>query len=83
MNVTSQNQGDNAFYNTAMYSYGYEDLARYGNYIYQPGFGYMWRPYYESTYWDPFQNGAWMWYPQYNNYVFVSAYPWGWRQLAY
>jgi uncharacterized protein DUF6600/FecR-like protein len=83
MTVTNQNLGYNAVYNTAMYSYGYEDLARYGNYIYEPGFGYVWRPYYESAYWDPFQNGAWMWYPQYNNYVFVSAYPWGWRPFHY
>jgi len=34
MTVTNQNLGYNAVYNTAMYSYGYEDLARYGNYIY-------------------------------------------------
>jgi hypothetical protein len=83
MTVNSQNLGYNAVYNTAMNLYGYADLARYGNYTFVPGFGYVWRPYYESAYWDPFQNGAWMWYPQYNNYVFVSAYPWGWQPFHY
>jgi hypothetical protein len=60
-----------------------QDLSQYGSYIFAPGFGYMWRPYYESVNWNPFQDGLWVFYPQYNNYMFVSAYPWGWQPYHY
>ena len=83
LTATSQSLGYNAAYSTSMYSYGLQDLSQYGSYINAPGFGYMWRPYYESAAWDPFQNGQWIWYPRYNNYIFVSSYPWGWRPYHY
>ena len=32
--------------------------------------------------WDPFMNGAWMWYPG-SGYTWVSSYPWGWMPYRY
>jgi FecR protein len=59
------------------YRYGVSDLNYYGNYYNVPGYGYMWRPYFVGAGWDPFLDGAWMWYPGFG-YSWVSAYPWGW-----
>ncbi len=79
----NQNLAYASAYSTAYsYSYGLSDLSRYGSYIYAPGYGYMWRPYYASAYWDPFQDGSWYWYPGYN-YIFVSSHPWGWTPYHY
>ena len=64
------------------YSYGLADLAYYGSYFYAPGWGWMWRPYYIGAGWNPFLDGAWMWYPQFG-YLWVSPYPWGWMPYRY
>jgi hypothetical protein len=64
------------------YSYGIADLNYYGNYFYQPGWGWLWQPYYVGAGWDPFMNGAWAWYPGIG-YTFVSQYPWGWMPYRY
>lgn len=79
--ATNQSPAYNAPYSAA-YSYGLEDLARYGSYMYSPGLGYVWHPYGAPVVWDPFKNGSWVWFPQYN-YVFVSSYPWGWTPYHY
>ena len=42
----------------------------------------MWQPYLVGAGWDPFMNGAWMWYPG-AGYTWVSAYPWGWTPYRY
>src|SRR5205807_403673 len=63
-------------YNTP-YSYGLSDLNYYGSYYDVPGYGLCWQPYFTSFGWDPFMDGAWMWYPGFG-YTWVSAYPWGW-----
>jgi FecR protein len=68
-------------YNTP-YSYGVSDLNYYGSYSNVPGYGYMWRPYFVGAGWDPFMDGAWMWYPGFG-YSWVSAYPWGWTPYHY
>jgi hypothetical protein len=68
-------------YNTP-YSYGLSDLNYYGNYYNVPGYGYMWQPYFVGAGWDPFMDGAWMWYPGFG-YSWVSAYPWGWMPYHY
>jgi uncharacterized protein DUF6600/FecR-like protein len=68
-------------YNTP-YSYGVSDLNYYGNYYNVPGYGNMWRPYFAGAGWDPFMDGAWMWYPGFG-YSWVSAYPWGWMPYHY
>ncbi len=62
--------------------YGVSDLNYYGNYYYQPGWGWMWRPYGVGYGWDPFYDGAWCWYPNYG-YTWVSPYPWGWIPYRY
>ena len=67
---------------SSAYSYGLADLAYYGNYFYAPGWGWVWRPYYTGVAWNPFMDGAWMWYPQFG-YMWVSPYPWGWMPYRY
>jgi len=64
------------------YAYGASDLSYYGNFSNVPGYGMMWQPYFSGMGWDPFMNGAWMWYPGYG-YTWVSAYPWGWMPYRY
>jgi len=64
------------------YSYGLADLAYYGNYFYAPAWGWVWRPYYVGAGWNPFLDGAWMWYPQFG-YTWISPYPWGWMPYRY
>lgn len=64
------------------YAYGASDLTYYGNFMNVPGYGTMWQPYFVGMGWDPFMNGAWMWYPGFG-YTWVSAYPWGWMPYRY
>jgi FecR protein len=64
------------------YRYGMSDLNYYGSFYNVPGYGMMWQPYLVGTGWDPFMNGAWMWYPGFG-YTWVSAYPWGWTPYRY
>ena len=64
------------------YSYCLADLAYYGNYFYAPAWGWVWRPYYVGAGWNPFLDGAWMWYPQFG-YTWISPYPWGWMPYRY
>jgi uncharacterized protein DUF6600/FecR-like protein len=59
------------------YAYGMSDLGMYGSYYVDPVYGYVWRPYDAAYNWDPYSDGAWMWYPGYG-YTWVSSYPWGW-----
>jgi hypothetical protein len=67
---------------SSAYSYGLADLAYYGNYFNAPGWGWMWRPYYYGAGWNPFLDGAWVWYPRFG-YTWVSSYPWGWMPYRY
>src|SRR3954447_6574456 len=64
------------------YSYGYADLAYWGNYEVVPVYGRVWRPYFVGATWQPFADGSWVWYPG-AGYVWVSAYPWGWAPYRY
>jgi len=64
------------------YSYGVSDLNYYGSYSYVPGYGLMWQPYFIGAGWNPFMDGAWMFYPGYG-YTWISAYPWGWMPYRY
>jgi FecR protein len=64
------------------YSYGASDLNYYGSFYNMPGYGMMWQPYLVGAGWDPFMNGAWMWYPG-SGYAWVSSYPWGWTPYRY
>jgi len=64
------------------YAYGASDLNYYGSFYNMPGYGMMWQPYLVGAGWDPFMNGAWMWYPG-SGYAWISAYPWGWMPYRY
>jgi Family of unknown function (DUF6600)/FecR protein len=68
-------------YNPSPYSYGVSDLNYYGNFITVGGIGSCWQPYFTGAGWNPFMNGAWVWYP--SGYTWVSAYPWGWMPYYY
>jgi uncharacterized membrane protein YgcG len=60
------------------YSYGGSDMLYYGSFINAGGgCGSMWQPYFVSTSWDPYANGALASYPG-GGYSWVSPYPWGW-----
>ena len=64
------------------YSYGVSDMNYYGSYSYISGWGNVWQPYSMGVGWNPWMDGAWMWYPGVG-YVWVSAYPWGWMPYRY
>lgn len=68
--------------NQSPYGYGLSDMNYYGAYSNVPGYGMMWQPFFTGVGWDPFNNGAWSWYPGYG-YMFASAYPWGWMPYRY
>src|ERR1700687_3228032 len=64
------------------YAYGTSDLNYYGSFYNLPGYGMMWQPYLVGAGWDPFMNGAWMWYPGAGD-ACISSYPWGWTPYRY
>lgn len=83
---SEQYHASNSYYGN---SYGVYDLARYGNWYYGPGYGWLWRPYfYDASYaydpfaWDPFGYGNWSYYPGFG-WTFISGYPWGWAPYRY
>jgi hypothetical protein len=64
------------------YAYGTTDLTYYGNFFNYPGYGMLWSPFFAGAGWDPFMDGAWMFYPG-SGYNWISAYPWGWTPYHY
>lgn len=74
--------GGDSYDDGSPYRYGFSDLNYYGSYTSVPGYGRLWRPYFAGYGWDPFFNGAWVWYPGWG-YTWVSAYPWGWIPFRY
>ena len=64
------------------YAYGASDLNYYGSFYNIPGYGMMWQPYLVGAGWDPFMNGAWMWYPG-AGYAWISSLSWGWTPYRY
>jgi hypothetical protein len=77
-----QTYANKGSYNNYPYGYGVSDLNYYGNYYNVPGYGTMWQPYFTGVGWDPFMDGAWMFYPG-AGYMWVSSYPWGWMPYRY
>ena len=73
-------QASNSY--TSPYGYGASDLNYYGSYYNVPGYGMMWQPYFTGAAWDPFMDGAWVYYPGFG-YTWVSSYPWGWMPYRY
>jgi hypothetical protein len=63
-------------------AYGVADLGAYGSYSDQPGYGKVWQPSGVGPDWNPYDNGAWSYYPDWG-WTFVSGYPWGWAPFFY
>jgi len=78
----TQNFRNSQYDVSSPYGYGFSDLNYYGNYVNCAGYGSLWQPYGAGPGWDPFMNGAWMYYPN-AGYTWVSAYPWGWLPFRY
>lgn len=61
--------------------YGAEDLSEYGEWIYSRKYGYVWKPYRDTTSryadWSPYRYGHWRWIPPYG-WTWVNDEPWGW-----
>ncbi len=81
----SKTYADNQGYGGPSRAYGLQDLNYYGDFFYANGYGYVWQPYgfaNSMAGWDPYSNGAWMFYPG-MGYSFASSYPWGWLPYHY
>jgi len=61
----------------------YDDLNPFGDWIYTPEYGYVWRPYfdYPEAFRPYSSNGRWM-YTDYG-WTWVSDYTWGWATFHY
>jgi hypothetical protein len=61
----------------------YDQLSPYGDWIYSPDYGYVWRPYFDSP--ESFRpyssNGNWV-YTDYG-WTWASGYDWGWATFHY
>ncbi len=75
--ASNHHNGYNSFYN-----YGWSDLNYFGSFFDYAGYGTLWRPFGMDPFWDPFADGAWMFYPSYG-YMWISGYPWGWMPYRY
>jgi len=69
-------------YGNPPYAYGLPDMRYYGTFINTSDCGRIWRPFFAGAAWDPYGNGAWVWYPG-SGYTWVSPYPWGWTPYHY
>jgi hypothetical protein len=61
--------------------YGAEDLDAYGNWVYEPDYGYCWQPVVAAG-WAPYSMGRWSWLDWYG-WTWVGADPWGWAPYHY
>lgn len=61
----------------------YDELAPYGDWLYTPEYGYVWRPYFDQPeYFRPYSsNGNWV-FTDYG-WTWVSDYRWGWAPFHY
>ncbi|MEJ7848473.1 MAG: DUF6600 domain-containing protein [Pyrinomonadaceae bacterium] len=61
--------------------YGAEDLSEHGEWIHTRKYGYVWKPFSNSTNqysdWSPYRYGQWRWIPPYG-WTWVNDEPWGW-----
>ncbi len=59
--------------------YGWSDLDADGTWYDVSGQGPVWQPYSaeDAADFDPYGNGAWVWYPG-TGYLWASSYSWGW-----
>lgn len=61
----------------------YDQLSPYGDWIYSPDYGYVWRPYFDNpASFRPYSsNGNWV-YTDYG-WTWASGYDWGWATFHY
>jgi len=61
----------------------FNELEPYGDWLYTPEYGYVWRPYFDRP--ESFRpyssNGDWV-YTEYG-WTWISDYPWGWAPFHY
>lgn len=60
---------------------GAEDLDRYGDWVYDAPYGYVWAPR-VAVDWAPYRYGRWSWIDYYG-WTWVSYDPWGWAPFHY
>ncbi len=68
--------------NTNRYYTGSSDLDAHGRWINVPGYGQVWQPYQQGPNWAPYQDGRWVWEPDWG-WTWVSYEPWGWAPYHY
>lgn len=70
-------------YSTISIQTFYDQLSPYGDWIYSPDYGYVWRPYFDRP--ESFRpyssNGNWV-YTDYG-WTWASGYEWGWAAFHY
>jgi hypothetical protein len=61
--------------------YGADDLHRYGRWVFDSPYGWVWVPDVGPT-WAPYRVGRWSWVDYYG-WTWVSSDPWGWAPYHY
>jgi len=61
---------------------GYRDLDRYGDWISEPGYGYVWQPSYVVSGWAPYRYGRWVWVSPWG-WSWIDDAPWGFAPFHY
>lgn len=61
---------------------GYRDLDRYGDWISEPGYGYVWQPTYVVSGWAPYRYGRWVWVSPWG-WSWIDDAPWGFAPFHY
>lgn len=61
----------------------YDELSPYGDWLYTPDYGYVWKPFFERPeYFRPYSSGGNWVYTEYG-WTWVSDYSWGWAPFHY
>lgn len=80
--VVSSARDNSLRYVSAPFQYGLADLSSYGNWQYNPFYGYVWQPWGLSPGWLPYWDGRWVFVPSFG-WTWVSFEPWGWVPYHY
>ncbi len=66
--------------------WGAEELSSYGDWVFAPDYGYVWRPHVtvinHYNNWAPYRYGHWTWCPRYG-WTWVGDEAWGWAPYHY
>jgi len=80
-NRDKQLRGSQAYQYVSSDIYGAEELDGYGQWVYAPTYGYVWRPR-VAVGWAPYRYGRWGWVDWYG-WSWISHDPWGWAPYHY